>query len=208
MREDGPPGDRSPLRQQVTLAGAADCGCSLNAHRQGDGMQEAHDAYAALRNPNYRRLLLGSLLASAGNEMQSVAIGWELYQRTGSATALGLVGLVQFLPVFLLSLPAGQAADRFDRSHLVIASQLGMALASLGLTSLSFWHGPLPLFYVCLLCSGICQAFNFPAPWSLLPAVVTDAELHNAITWGSSSWQVASVVGPALGGLVIGATGH
>ena len=127
-------------------------------------MQEAHDAYAALRNPNYRRLLLGSLLASAGNEMQSVAIGWELYQRTGSATALGLVGLVQFLPVFLLSLPAGQAADRFDRKRLVVASQLGMALASLGLTSLSFWHGPLPLFYVCLLCSGICQAFNFPAP--------------------------------------------
>src|SRR5438876_5371425 len=171
-------------------------------------MQDGHDAYAALRNANYRRLLLGSLLASAGNEMQTVAIGWELYHPTGSATALGLVGLVQFLPVFLLSLPAGQAADRFDRKRLVITSQLGMALASLGLASLSFWHGPLPLFYVCLLCSGICQAFNFPARWSLLPAVVTDAELHNAITWGSSSWQVASVVGPALGGLVIGATGQ
>jgi len=172
-------------------------------------MQDGHDAYAALRNPHYRRLLLGSLLASAGHEMQSVAIGWDLYQRTHSATALGLVGLVQFLPVFLLALPAGHAADRFDRRRLVLASQTGMAVASLGLAFLSFLHGPavLPLMYVCLLAGGICQAFNFPARWSLLPGVVTDAELHNAITWNSSTWQVASVVGPALGGLVIAATG-
>src|ERR1700756_4276012 len=101
-------------------------------------MPDGHDAYAALRNPNYRRLLLGTLLASAGSEMQSVAVGWELYQRTNSATALGMVGLVQFLPVLLLTLPAGHAADRFSRKRLVLASQLGMAVASLALALLSF----------------------------------------------------------------------
>ncbi|HLN26600.1 MAG TPA: MFS transporter [Gemmataceae bacterium] len=171
-------------------------------------MPDGHDAYAALRNPNYRRLLLGTLLASAGGEMQSVAVGWELYQRTDSATALGLVGLVQFLPFLLLSLPAGHVADRYNRKYLLIVSRTGMALASLGLALLSYYQGPIPLVYLCLLFIGTCGAFNFPARWSLLPQVVTESELHNAITWNSSSWQVASVVGPGLGGLVIAVTGH
>jgi MFS family permease len=171
-------------------------------------MQERHDAYAALRNPGYRRLLISNLLASIGNQIQSVAIGWELYQRTGSATALGLVGLAQFLPVLLFTLPAGQAADRYSRKGLLLASQTGMVLASLALAWLSFQQGPIPLVYVCLLLTGTCQAFNFPARWSLLPRIVSDAELHNAITWSSSGWQVASVLGPALGGAVIGVMGE
>jgi len=171
-------------------------------------MQERHDAYRALRNPDYRRLWIGNLLASAGGQVQSVAIGWELFERTKSATPLGLVGLMQFLPVLLFSLPAGHAADRFDRKRLVQLSQVGTALASLGLALLSFVHGPVPLVYACLVLTGTCQAFNFPARWSLLPRIVTEAELHNAITWGSSGWQVASVLGPALGGVVIALTGH
>jgi MFS family permease len=171
-------------------------------------MQDGHDAYAALRNADYRRMLAGSLLASTGSEMQSVAIGWELYQRTDSAAALGLVGLVQFLPVFLLSLPAGQAADRYNRKYIVLASQAGMALASAALALLSWQQQPVPLVYGCLFLSGVCQAFNFPARWSLLPQVVTDAQLHNAVTWSSSSWQIANVVGPALGGAVIAVTGQ
>jgi MFS family permease len=171
-------------------------------------MPERHDAYAALRNPDYRRLLIGSLLASAGNQVQSVAIGWELYRRTGSATPLGLVGLAQFLPVLLVTLPAGHAADRYNRKNLVMAAQAGMALASLGLAAVSFLQGPVALVYLCLLLTGTCQAFSFPARWSLLPQVVSEAELHNAVTWSSSGWQVASVLGPALGGAVIALTGR
>ena len=105
-------------------------------------MDEAHDPYAALRHRDYLLLLTGSLLASMGGEMQSVAVGWELYQRTNSATALGLVGLVQFLPVLLLSLPAGHAADRYSRKRLLAAGQALMALASLGLAALSYAEGP------------------------------------------------------------------
>ena len=66
-----------------------------------------HDPYAALRLVDYRRFLIGGIMASAGAEMQVVAVGWELYERTGSATALGLVGLVMVIPVILLALPAG-----------------------------------------------------------------------------------------------------
>src|ERR1700693_1189129 len=102
-------------------------------------MPEAHDPYAALRSRDYRRLLLGSVLGSVATEMQSVAVGWELYQRTDSAAALGFVGLVQFLPVLLLSLPAGHAADRYSRKGLYLASKGLMALTGLGLAALSYF---------------------------------------------------------------------
>jgi MFS family permease len=166
-------------------------------------MQEAHDPYAALRGRDYRHLLLAGMLASIGTEMQGVAVGWELYERTEDATALGLVGLVQFLPVFLLALPAGHAADRHSRKGLLLAALGVMAAASLGLAALSFFDGPIPLVYLALFLTGVGQAFRNPARSALLPQVVPDSALGNAIAWNSSGWQIASMVGPALGGLVL-----
>src|SRR5215472_15834262 len=127
-----------------------------------------HDAYAALRSRDYRRLLLGNMLSGVAREMQSVAVGWELYQRTDSAAALGFAGLAQFLPVLLLSLPAGHAADRYSRKRLVQAAQTTLALASLGLAALSLLKGPIPLVFVCLLVAGCSRAFSMPARTSLL----------------------------------------
>src|SRR3954454_9633477 len=89
--------------------------------------QPAHDPYAALRLGDYRRFLLGGIMASAGAEMQVVAVGWELYERTKSTTALGLVGLAMFLPMLLLTLPAGHAADRPSRKAPMLGSQGLMA---------------------------------------------------------------------------------
>jgi MFS family permease len=169
---------------------------------------EAHDPYAALRHRDYRLLLAGNVLASVANEMQSVAVGWELYERTQDALALGLVGLAQFVPVFLLSLPAGHAADRYSRKALVVAARALAALASLGLAALSFLEGPIPLVYACLFLTGVCQAYSAPARWALVPSVVPDHALENAITWNSSGWQIASMLGPALGGFVIAALGQ
>jgi MFS family permease len=168
---------------------------------------EAHDPYAALRSPDYRRLLFGNVLRSMGTEMQSVAVGWELYVRTRSATYLGLVGLVQFLPVVLLALPAGHAADRYSHKRLLLAAQALLTLASGSLAALSYAKGPIPLVYVCLLLAGISQAINAPARWAILPQIVPLKDLTNAITWNSSGWQVASMAGPALGGMVIALTG-
>ena len=102
-------------------------------------MNLSHDPYAALRWADYRRLLIGNMLASIGTEMQAVAVGWELYQRTDSATALGLVGLAQFLPMLLLALPAGHAVDRHNRKLIFIAAQILAATVALTLCLLSYF---------------------------------------------------------------------
>jgi MFS family permease len=166
-------------------------------------MPDGHDPYAALRSGDYRLLLGAILLTSVGAEMQATAVGWELYRRTGAPLDLGLVGIVQFLPIFLLALPAGHAADRHSRKGLLLMA-LGLALlASLGLAALSAVQGPRPLIYLCLLLAGVGQAFGRPARWALLPRVVPDDALPNAMTWQSGTWQVATLVGPVLAGQVL-----
>lgn len=135
--------------------------------------------------------------------MQSVAVGWELYERTGSALVLGGIGLVQVLPVILLTLPAGHIADRRDRQRTVLFTQVMLAVCSLGLAVLSYTQGSIFLIYTCLLFSGVARAFNKPASDALLPQLVPLRIFSNAATWNSSAYQLASVVGPAIGGLVI-----
>ena len=165
--------------------------------------EPAHDPYAALRHRDYRFLLAGSILASIGSEIQAVAVGWELWQRTHDAAALGYVGLAQFLPVLLLSLPAGHFTDRHSRKGLLIVAQSLAALVSLALAALSWWEGPVLAIYLCLLLAGCIRAFGVPARWALVPMVVPAPVLNNAVTWNSSGWQIAAVTGPALGGFVI-----
>lgn len=167
----------------------------------------SHDPYHALRFRAFRLLFLGTFIAAVGEQMVNVAIGWDLYNRTGSSLALGFVGLVQVIPTLLLSLPAGYLADRFDRKRIVLITLLVIMLSSLGLTVLSFLHGPILLIYGCLLLFGIGVAFNNPASAALLPQTVPEIAYSSAATWSSSSWQLASVVGPALGGVVIALSG-
>jgi MFS family permease len=162
-----------------------------------------HDPYRALRYRDFRFLITGGFIASVGDQMVSVAIGWELYERTGSALVLGGVGLVQVIPVMLLALPAGHLADRLSRKLLVIVAQLVLALASLGLMALSLTRGSIILIYACLLLMGCAVAFNTPASTTLLPQTVPERDFENAATWESGSWQLANVLGPALGGFVI-----
>ena len=146
-------------------------------------------------------------MASAAAEMQVVAVGWELYERTGSTTALGLVGLAMFLPMLLLTLPAGHAADRHSRKFLLLASQTSMAGCSLGLAALSYSKGPVGLAYAALALAGAASALGRPARGAILRQLVPDHLVGVAVTWNSSGWQFASVAGPALGGLVIALTG-
>jgi MFS family permease len=141
--------------------------------------------------------------ASLGTQMITVAIGWELYVRTGSALALGIVGLVMVIPVFILSLPAGQFIDRYNRKRIVIGAQFVIIACSLGLAALSLTRGPLALVYVCLFLYGCATAFDSPAAAVLIAQVVPEHAFENAATWESSVGQLASVLGPALGGLLI-----
>jgi MFS family permease len=143
--------------------------------------------------------------------MLQVALGWELYERTHSALALGLVGLATALPVIVLALPAGDLADRMDRKRILVWSQTGFIVDSIALAALSYWQGPVALVYVVILARGAIQAFNNPARQAMLPQLVPADVFGNAVTWASSGFQVAAVVGPGIGGIVIaiqgGATG-
>jgi MFS family permease len=163
----------------------------------------ARDPYAALRYADYRYFLTGRLAASMGSQMIDVAIGWELYERTNRALALGFVGLVQVVPIILLALPAGHIADRFDRKRIAMLSLLLLITGSLVLAAISFTVGPIPLIYLTLFVIGVALSFHRPAVAALLPQLVPAEKFANAVTWNSVGWQLASVVGPALGGLII-----
>jgi MFS family permease len=165
---------------------------------------ERHDPYAALRYRDFRLLLTGRFITSFGNEMLTFAIAWELWLRTRDPFVLGMVGLMQVIPVILLSLPAGHLADQYNRRRIVLITELLIALCVLGLGWLSYREGPLYLIYALLLGIGIGRALNDPASSTLLPQTVPPHLFTNAATWSSSSWQFASITGPALAGLVIG----
>ncbi len=167
----------------------------------------AHDPYTVLRERNFRLLVLAGMVATVGNQMQGVAIGWELYERTSSPLALGMVGLAQVLPVILLAIPAGHAADRYSRKHLIILAHLLLLLATVGLAVISAWRGPVGLTYLFLVITGAAQALNRPARWAILPQVVPRELLLSAVTWNTSAWQIAAMAGPALGGVVIAVAG-
>src|SRR5439155_10417088 len=107
-----------------------------------------HDPYAVLRNRDLRFYLIGRFAASLGQQMLTVAVGWELYERTHSALALGFVGLTQMIPMVLFTLPAGHVADNFDRKRIILAMTSLSALASLGLTVVSFSQAPVGWFYL------------------------------------------------------------
>lgn len=139
--------------------------------------------------------------------MQTVAIGWELYERTDSAIALGGVGLAQVLPMIALTLIVGHVADRRDRKLIILLSVMLLALCSLALGVLSYTKGAVFLIYACLVLTGVARAFLKPASdafmWQLIPV----SAFTNAATWNSSSFQLAAVIGPAFGGFGIALLG-
>jgi MFS family permease len=163
-----------------------------------------HDPYAALRNADFRFYLIGWFIALIGTRMQSVAIAWEMYERTGEALSLGLVGLMQALPTMVLALPAGYLADRFNRPRLVMWSLGAMTLTSLGLAILSYLQSSIWLMYLLLFLDATAVILGRPARTALLPQLVPKEVFPNAVAWNTSLSQLSNVVGPAIGGFVIG----
>ncbi len=161
------------------------------------------DPYAAFRVPNYRAYVVGWFIAMLGTRIQSVAIGWEMYQRTGEPLSLGLVGLAQALPTMLLALPAGYLADRFNRPRLVMISLLTMTLTSLSLAVLSYRNGSTAWMYALLALDATAVMIGRPARVALLPQLVPKEVFPNAVTWNTSMMQIAGVGGPAIGGFII-----
>jgi MFS family permease len=159
--------------------------------------------FAALRHRNFALYLGARLLATLAVQMQSVAIGWQIYAITGDALDLGLIGLAQFLPFVVLVLPAGQVADRFDRRTIiavcyaveVVCAVLLLTYTLLGLTVVA------PVFAVLAL-FGAARAFAMPASQALTPNLVPRESFGNAVALNSSTFYVATIVGPSLGGLL------
>jgi len=164
-----------------------------------------HDAYAVLRVRDFRLLLIGRLLSSLGGEMLTFAVAWQLWLRTHSALALGMVGLAQVVPVMVLSLLGGHFADQRNRRRIMIAGQSVYVLCSLSLALLSWTQGPILIIYAVLLVIGSVRAFNDPASSTLTPETVPPELFGNAATWSSSAWQLAAITGPALAGVWVAA---
>jgi MFS family permease len=170
--------------------------------RDGDGQR-----INALALPDFRMLLVGRLARALGARMLAVGIGWELYERTRDPLVLGIVGLVQIIPVVGLSLFGGQFADRYNRKQVIAAAGVIALVASALLIWLSLTTGPVEGFYVGLFLIGVANAFGNPASSAMLGQTVPASYYENAAAWGSSSWQIAGIVGPIVGGWLIGITG-
>lgn len=170
-----------------------------------------HDPYAALRSPNYRAFALGFVTSSTGLAMLATGIAWEIYELTHDPLSLGLAGLARAVPVILFALPAGQAADIFNRKYILIATQSAFAVltAALAFGSWLYWHGDLPrpaytaVIYALLVLTGCARAFNGPSRNSLVPQIVEPDVFHNAVTWNSGVFQFSATGGPIFAGLLI-----
>jgi MFS family permease len=169
--------------------------------------QPRHDAYSAIRSANYRWFAGGYLVSSTGLQMLSMAIGWEIYERTNRPEHLGYVGLARALPVVLLALPAGHLIDTFNRKHVLIVTQLAFAVLTLLLAWASWQQSPLWLIYLLLTLSAAARVFNGPSRATLLPLIVPRKDFHNATTWNSGVFQASAMGGPTLAGLLIAYTG-
>ncbi len=170
-----------------------------------------HDPYAAFRSRNYRYFVGGFSLGTIGMQMQTVAVGWEIYSWTHSKLALGWIGLAMALPTIVLALPAGHWADRFDRKKITCISLLLTSLCALMIGVLSVLtnrgqfsvHTAQWVMYGLLVLEGSAACIGRPARAALLPQIVKPSVFPNAVTWNSSVFELSSMLGPAIGGLIV-----
>ena len=161
-------------------------------------------AYESFRSRDFRLFITAGLLSNFGMQMLSVAVSWDLYLATKSALVLGNVGLVQVAPFLMFALLAGHFADRHDRRRIMMWTQALVIAAS----ALLLGHArSVALIYGVLFLTASARAFQGPARQAILPHVVPEDVLRNAITWHSSAQEIANVTGPALAGILLASAG-
>lgn len=170
------------------------------------------DPYAAIRYPSYRWFVSGRAFYVLAMQMQTVAVSWQVYQRLAgtphqAALALGYIGLVQVLPVLLFSIPAGHLVDRVDRRLVLMGTQLLIGICSMLLLAFSRFHAPVSAIYTVLFLVGTARAFTAPAVNAYYISLVPREVLPNATTWNSTIFELTSMIGPALGGLIVAGAG-
>jgi len=165
--------------------------------------------FSALRHRNFRLWFIGQTLSMVGTWMQSVAQGWLVFQLTGSEFALGVISFIGTLPTLFLMLPAGALADRIPRRQVLLVTQTAMMLFAFILAALAATH-TLQVWHIGVLaaCLGVANSFDAPARQALAVEMVEDrADLMNAIALNATIFNLARVVGPAIGGVTLAAVG-
>jgi MFS family permease len=160
-----------------------------------------------LRHRPFVLFFLARGLSSFAYQIGAVALGWQVYAMTHSAFDLGMVGLVQFIPMAGLTFAAGHVADRYQRKYVVLWCQVIEALTALGLAAGTFGHWlDVPDIFVAVAVLGAARSFESPAVSALLPGVVPEGQLQQGTALSSGAFQTATIVGPALGGLAYAVT--
>lgn len=172
---------------------------------------ERHDAYAALRVPEFRYWLAAAAFSTLASRALAVALGYQIYVVTKDPLALGLLGLVQAIPAVSLSLFGGHIADRYDRRRLVLIMRAVSVIAALAFAAISrdVQTSGLAAIYAVVFVAGIARGFADPANSAFEAQVVPRSLYLNASTWAGSVWEVTAIIGPTLGGIAyawLGAT--
>jgi MFS family permease len=169
---------------------------------------QAHDPYASLRLPAFRWYIVSLFTMTIAAQIQVIVVSWQIYGITHDPLSLGLIGLSEALPFIGVALFAGHVADVANRQRISIASLFVLVLCGVALLSFSFVSlasfGAIWPFYVVIGVSGLARSFLQPARNALGAEIVGRDLYHNAISWRSSTWQAAAVIGPAAGGLLYG----
>ena len=171
------------------------------------------DAYASIKIKDFKWFVIARFLLTFAIQMQSVIVGWQIYQLTHSALSLGLIGLSEAIPFLSISLFAGHVADVVNRKKIILVTNFVYFLCAIGLllvsTSFDFiltQHGVFPI-YLIIFITGLARGFMSPAQAAYAAQLVPRELFGNASTWNSLAWQTAEVTGPAVGGLIYGFSG-
>src|SRR3954468_6255992 len=176
---------------------------------QREGMADRQDPYVSLRNPNFLWYVASMVALTLGTMIQATVVAWQVYALTKDPLSLGLVGLAEALPFIGAALYAGHLADRHDRKRLSLLAIGVLTLAAIVLLAYTLWPevlagGRVWPIYAVVFVSGIARSFLQPARTALGAEIVPRETYANAVAWRSSLWQIAAVVGPALGGVLYG----
>lgn len=164
--------------------------------------------FPALKVPVFRNYLLGAFVSEMGNQMQTVAVAWQIYEMTRNPLYLGLIGVANFIPIMIFSLFGGLAADKVDRKKLLIWSLLVQIIMALIFFYLSF-TGQIspPLIYIILFFVATAQSFSVPARSAIFPNLVPRQFFMNAVSLHTLQFQSATLIGPAIAGFLIAGLG-
>ena len=169
-----------------------------------------HDAYAVLKLKDFRLFLSFRFFMTIAAQMQSIIVGWQVYELTHDPLSLGLIGLAEAIPFLSVALYSGHIADRFNRKKIILWFDIVFLVSSFLLLIITFKStgiigkfGVLPIYF-CVAISGLARAFLYPATIALMAQIVPRSLYTNSSTWSSTIWQIAAMTGPAIGGLLYG----